>query len=55
MRSLGRPAVVAACRMTRYGAGPIYLLAISLLSGLNTGLALSVRRNHSRITKGATR
>jgi hypothetical protein len=55
MRRLGRPAVVAACRMSRYGAGLISLLATGLLSGLITGLAVDVSRNNSRITEGATR
>jgi hypothetical protein len=45
----------ATWRITRYGAGPSALLAADLLSGLITALAPGVRRNHSRITEGATR
>jgi cellulose synthase (UDP-forming) len=47
--------VLAAWRMTRYGASIVPLLATGLLACLFTGMALGSRRNHARVVNGVGR
>jgi cellulose synthase (UDP-forming) len=46
---------LAAWQLARHGAQFLPLLATGVLASLITGMALTARRNHARITEGATR
>ena len=46
---------LAVWHMTRHGAAFIPLLATGLVACFLTGMALASRRNHARVTNGATR